>query len=311
MIVDVKSPARLHLGLTELGGHFGRMYGGVGVGVEQPSCRVRVECWEGLEVDGHERDYVKTLAARLEKILAKRLTGRITVLETIPAHVGLGSRTQLSLSVSTALCKANGLNPSTRLLAGALGRGSVSGVGVAVFENGGFVVDMPKRINSGRVSGYLRMSFPGDWAFAVAYPLHDKGPSDEQEAELFNRLPAMPDEKCASLSHLVLGKLLPALADKDAEEFGEALTELQKIVGSYFSQVQGGVYKRPEPLKVLEECGALGLGQSSWGPAVYGFFSSFQDAEEAVSRTREQLGDGWVVFATRANNKGVQTSVLP
>ncbi|MEM4358895.1 MAG: hypothetical protein QXX43_02680, partial [Candidatus Caldarchaeum sp.] len=244
-------------------------------------------------------------------ILAKRLTGRITVLETIPAHVGLGSRTQLSLSVSTALCKANGLNPSTRVLAEALGRGSVSGVGVAVFENGGFVVDMPKRINSGRVSGYLRMSFPGDWAFAVAYPLHDKGPSDEQEAELFNRLPAMPDEKCASLSHLVLGKLLPALADKDAEEFGEALTELQKIVGSYFSQVQGGVYKRPEPLKVLEECGALGLGQSSWGPAVYGFFSSFQDAEEAVSRTREQLGDGWVVFATRANNKGVQTSVLP
>jgi len=52
MRVRVKSPARLHLGLLELGDGMGRIYGGMGVAVEKPFTEIEVEPNERLQVEG-------------------------------------------------------------------------------------------------------------------------------------------------------------------------------------------------------------------------------------------------------------------
>ena len=65
----------------------------------------------------------------------------INIRQTIPEHVGLGSGTQLSLAAATALVKLFRMNNSVESLAHAMGRGQISGVGTALFKQGGFVVE--------------------------------------------------------------------------------------------------------------------------------------------------------------------------
>ncbi|MEM4189502.1 MAG: hypothetical protein QW544_03185, partial [Candidatus Caldarchaeum sp.] len=158
---------------------------------------------------------------------------------------------------------------------------------------------------------FLRVEFPEEWAFLVAYPLDRSGPDDDLEQQLFNRLPAMDEQRCSEISHVILAGLLPSLMERDAEGFGEALTKLQTLVGGHFAAVQGGVFVSREAVEIIAKHGALGVGQSSWGPAVYGFYSSFKEAAEAAEKISQKLGNGWNVFATEADNEGARISVAP
>ena len=66
--------------------------------------------------------------------------------------------------------------------------------------------------------------------------------------------------------------LLPALVDGDLEAFGKAITTIQQINGSWFAPAQGGPFASgasTELINKMREWGAAGVGQSSWGPAVY------------------------------------------
>src|SRR5439155_1500559 len=77
----------------------------------------------------------------------------------------------------------------------------------------------------------------------------------------------------ARIAHLVLMQLLPAVAVADLPAFGAALTEVQRITGGWFAPAQGGVFAPGETGELVErlrQWGAIGVGQSSWGPAAYG-----------------------------------------
>ena len=67
----------------------------------------------------------------------------------------------------------------------------------------------------------------------------------------------------------MLMQALPALVERDIEGFGDAIGELQRITGDYFSPAQGGRFSSravAEALAWLESQGIAGVGQSSWGP---------------------------------------------
>src|SRR5947209_3796950 len=93
------------------------------------------------------------------------------------------------------------------------------------------------------------------------------------EAGAFARLPTPGARDVERVAHLVLMQLLPALAEADLAGFGAALGEVQRITGGWFAPVQGGVFAPGETGELVERLrawGAVGVGQSSWGPAVYG-----------------------------------------
>src|SRR5207245_240624 len=93
------------------------------------------------------------------------------------------------------------------------------------------------------------------------------------EAAAFARLPPPDRREVERVAHLVLMQLLPAVAVADLTAFGAALTEVQRITGGWFAPAQGGVFAPGETgglVERLREGGAMGVGQSSWGPAVYG-----------------------------------------
>jgi beta-ribofuranosylaminobenzene 5'-phosphate synthase len=106
-------------------------------------------------------------------------------------------------------------------------------------------------------------------------------------------------------------KLLPALAEARLEEFGAALTDLQRTIGDHFAPAQGGRYasRRVErALQRLADWGAAAYGQSSWGPTGFSIFAG-QAAAEAAIRQLDPARDGLdaeSIQIARGCNRGAQ-----
>jgi beta-RFAP synthase len=142
----------------------------------------------------------------------------------------------------------------------------------------------------------------------VVIPNLTEGLSNSQENHAFERLSKMPAEDVGKICRLTMLKLLPSLAEIDIKNFGEALTGIQEIVGGYFAQVQGGKFTRAdvaECIEFMKEIGAYGVGQSSWGPALYGVVKR-EEAKERLKAVKVYLNKcvGGQAFVAKANNKG-------
>ena len=133
----------------------------------------------------------------------------------------------------------------------------------------------------------------------VAVPAGSPGLSGEAEAAAFERLPPPPEREVERVAHLVLMQLLPALVEADLAGFGAALTEIQRVTGAWFAPEQGGVFA-PGPSETLvrrmAEWGAAGVGQSSWGPAVYGLTGERGGGPRHRGRAAEAGGSGRAGF---------------
>jgi beta-RFAP synthase len=198
-----------------------------------------------------------------------------------------------------------------------MGRTAQSGVGTAVFARGGLVVDAGKNTKdpSQKIIPLIcRQSFPVEWRFVVAIPNVKKGLSNEAEVSAFKQLPPMPADDVGKICRLTMIKLLPAVFEKDIKSFGEAMTQIQCIVGDSFAQAQGGRYSSSPSAKCIEfmlENGVYGAGQSSWGPTVYGVVKSGEE-QETRAKVESFLckNVGGKVFVAKPNNRGAIIKVF-
>jgi beta-ribofuranosylaminobenzene 5'-phosphate synthase len=310
--VYVKTPARLHFGLIDLNGDLGRLFGGLGVGIDQPNVVLEAQPSEKLAVTGEKTELVKTLVKRFLETYDVKAKARINIKQTIPEHSGLGSGTQLALAVATALSKLFSVEASTQALAETMGRGQRTSVGTKIFEQGGFVVDGGKSKNCFPAT-IFREQFPQDWRFVVAVPNVKKGLAKNEETAAFKASASMTAEEAGRMCRLTMMKLLPSLVELNIKGFGEALTEIQTVIGDYFAKVQGGTYSSTaaaEGIELLQKIGAYGVGQSSWGPAVYGLTLKEQ-AKQIKAKVQAFLdeGVGGKVFVAKANNRGAYIKV--
>jgi beta-RFAP synthase len=138
-----------------------------------------------------------------------------------------------------------------------------------------------------------RLPFPPAWHVVVAVPDAAPAISGAQEAAAFAELPPSPEREVERVASLVLLALLPALADADLASFGAALSEIQRITGGWFASAQGGIFA-PGPsadlVRRMTALGAAGVGQSSWGPAVYGVVESADHGAQLATALRSALG---------------------
>jgi beta-ribofuranosylaminobenzene 5'-phosphate synthase len=315
MKVYVKSPARLHFGLIDLNGEMGRFFGGLGVAIDQPNVILEAQNSDFFSVTGKKSELVKVFANRFfEKYGIKKLVS-IDVKQTIPEHQGLGSGTQLALAVSVALKNLFHVDATVKELSLAMGRMKRTGVGTVVFEQGGFVLDGGKRFKDGTIDVesvpplIMQTPFPEDWTFVVVIPNIKKGLAMNEEKNAFKRVSTMPSDVVGNICWLTMMKLLPSLVDYDIVNFGSALTQIQKVVGNFFADVQGGTYASLLSKKIIDfmdDNGAYGVGQSSWGPAVYGLVEDKIQAANLKSEVNsflKDIGEGRV-FIAKANNQG-------
>ncbi|WP_265111849.1 beta-ribofuranosylaminobenzene 5'-phosphate synthase family protein [Halosolutus halophilus] len=317
--VTVSAGARLHVGFQNLSLARERLYGGIGVGLAEPRVTVTAEPASGVRTDD---PLVREYARRAVDVLDVPGVA-IGIEERLPRHVGLGSGTQLALSVLAATGRAHGREPRIRERAPAMGRGGRSGVGVATFEGGGFVVDAGHPTNRFTTEPpaegdwtvppvVSRHELPLEWRFLVVVPDADPGRSGESEDASMRAVveradPAIADE----IAGVVTRTLLPAAAEGRLEAFGEAIAEIGRKNGAWYADAQGGVFRPPagELVEALDACPVLtGVGQSSWGPVVYGVTDAAH-ADEAAGAARDALADRGLdgdVFLARAAIDGAQ-----
>ncbi len=238
-----------------------------------------------------------------------------TVRRAPPEHVGLGVGTQLSLAVATLLAsRAGWTDPTAVDLADLAGRGRRSGVGLHGFTRGGLVVDGGRRGPEGVPPLLVRLEFPADWWVLVVIPPQKTGLYGVREIQAFAGLPSFPESLVDRLCRLVLLGVLPAVAEHDLIRFGEALEAVQEDVGRGFAPAQGGTFARPELAAIvadLRSVGLTGVGQSSWGPTLYGFTDAPPDRRAAIlARLLDRPGlPPGAAFWTSASRDGASLAV--
>ena len=298
--VFVEAPARLHFGVLDLRGSLGRWFGGIGAAAPGPTLLVSAERADTLEVQGEDTDRAAAFASRFLAHHEIRRGARVRVHRALPSHAGLGSGTQLALAVARALAELHGVSTNAPGLARAVGRGRRSAIGTWIFDAGGLVVEGGRRPDRDECGPLLaRLSFPPTWRCIVAVPDAPPGVSGGAEEEAFAQLPPPSARDVERVSHVVLMALLPALAEADLATFGAALTEIQEITGRWFAPVQGGTFApgpSEELVRRMAEWGAQGVGQSSWGPAVYGVVDGEDAGLRLAERVRTALGTAGTVY---------------
>jgi beta-RFAP synthase len=297
-----------------MNGDMGRFFGGLGVAIDHPNVILEAQTSTDFSVTGKNTELTTTFAKRFLETYNIKSNASIHVKQSIPEHSGLGSGTQLALAVASALAKLFNVEASVQELSLAMGRMKRTGVGTAVFEVGGFVVDGGKKMKNGSIVPdsfpplTFRQPFPEDWKFVVAVPDVKKGLAKTEEKNAFAQMPPMPVEIVGKMCRLIMMKMLPALVDQDIESFGDALTTIQVVVGGYFAEVQGGTFSSSaaaQSIEFMKGCGAYGAGQSSWGPAVYGLVQGESQAKKLRSKVEAFLQDGGgQVFVANTNNRG-------
>jgi beta-ribofuranosylaminobenzene 5'-phosphate synthase len=313
--VQVKTPARLHLGLIDMNGDLGRLFGGLGVGIDHPNIIVEAQNAESFSVTGQETELATILAKRFFSAYKVQPKVHIHVVQAIPSHIGLGSGTQFSLAIATALGSLLEVKATIPELAVAMGRARRTAVGTSIFERGGFVVDGGKNLNSTKCPPLIyRQPFPSEWRFIVALPNLKEGLSNSEENHAFDKLNKMQADDVGQICRLIMLKLLPSIAEQNIENFGNALTKIQILTGNHFAQAQGGTYASPtatEFIEFLKKAGTYGVGQSSWGPALYGVVKQ-EEAKAVLSKVKAYLreGVGGQAFIAKANNKGATIRVI-
>ncbi len=290
----VTAPARLHFGMLDPAGLGARRFGGCGVAVESPHVAVSVAPRSGDDIVAHGPDASRAVAFARRARTAFGLSGgiEISVREAIPPHIGLGSGTKLGLAVARGVAELAGVAAAPEELAGASARGVRSSVGCWTFAAPGLVVEAGVRDRDSISPLVVRHPMPDRWRCVLALPLGVEGLSGNAEERFFSLLQEEGSAIEPRVSRLVLTALLAGLVTEDINEFGAALAEIQREIGSMFAARQGGVF-HPRAAPVVDALLTLGVGavgQSSWGPSVYGIVESPERAFDVADGLRAAVG---------------------
>ncbi len=307
-MLKITTPSRLHITLIDMNASRGRVDGGIGLTLDKPVIRIRAEKSDYFEIQGNS-EHNERMRNSATELLPEGVGISIIIEKDYPSHVGLGSGTQAALAAGVAVDRLYNLGLNVFEIAARIGRGGTSGIGVAAFENGGFILDGGHKFSVKKAflpsaasklpppPVLLRRDFP-EWDIVVAIP-GEKGASLKNEINIFQKVCPVPLREVERLSHTILMQLLPALVEEDIATFGKSINSIQELG---FKKREVELQPRSnELMQALREGGAYGAGMSSFGPTVYAFG---EDAMNLKKIAEELLGEKGQVFVTKPRNKG-------
>ena len=315
-MIRIKSPSRLHLTLIDMNASLGRVDGGVGISLDHPNMVISAEKSDEVQISG-DSIFSERMEFAVRSVLPEGAGIKINIEEDTFSHVGLGSGTQSALSAAAAVNELYDLGMSVRDMAIKVGRGGTSGIGVASFESGGFIIDGGHRFSdkgsfspssASRVDPapvIFRKDFP-DWEIVLAIP-ETQGAHDAKEVDVFRKSCPVSINDVQELSHLILMKMMPAIIEKDIQSFGYVVNHIQNL-GFKKCEVDIQLQAVRDVITRMQDSGASGAGMSSFGPAVYGIVENGEDAAYLMEDVQELLDNsiGGTVMITRANNSGAE-----
>lgn len=305
--VEVRTPARLHLGMLSFGQPAVRSFGGVGVMVDRPGVVVqmrRADRYVGKGPLGERAIHFARQAAA-----AWSLGDTPCAIEVVSAprsHVGLGSGTQLALAVAAGIRHLfRGIpqaaaepethpadedwlfdTPDAIELAAAVDRGKRSCVGIYGFSRGGLIVEAGRAEGGAAFSPMVaRVRLPSAWRCVVIVQRDSIGLHGDAEKEAFARLEPMPLELTAEMARIALMEIVPSAIEARFAPFSDAVFRYGQLAGRPFaaeSMRLPHAQATASLLELLGEMGVRGAAQSSWGPAVLACCESLEAAGELI-----------------------------
>lgn len=271
--VDITTGSRLHFGLLCAPPESNWHYGGLGLMLNQPAWHINVSLRNDSEDDKlNTSPIVATRAKRLlsefRQLYPQLPAVRIATHNEVGHHAGLGSGTQLTLSLAAAFVLLSGEpRPKTiETLAAKLGRRQRSAIGTYGFDHGGFIVDQGRTENK-----IHRITFPEEWRMVLLTPTSSQGLSGTTEEAFFGQSdfvdPGLIEEFDALINH----SILPALSNANLPDFRDALATYGEMAGRHYASAQGGTFSNESIRQITQQLtqkGISGAVQSSWGPTV-------------------------------------------
>ena len=334
MKIRITTPCRIHLSLIDENGYTGRVDGGIGLMLDRPNVIFEASnSAEEFKIEAHKyyRESIEVINEKASRIFKmyniNNKNFHFNLRRYYPSHVGLGSKTQLSLAIATAITKLKNItNVSTRDLTKLVERGGTSGIGWRGFEKGGFILDAGHDFGKGKEKEtflpssaskmadpaltILRYDIPEDWRFVLAIPNVKKGAYGDEEVSIFQTHAPIPKEEVNEVSHQILMKLIPGLLKNNLDCFGEGLKRIQKIGFKKVElSLQHDIVK--DLINFFEEYGLKAYGMSSFGPSVVGITQSEEEAANLLKEIQMKLKNvGGHIYICKPNNEGAKIEYL-
>ncbi len=333
MRVRITTPCRIHLSLIDENGYTGRIDGGIGLMLDQPN--VVFEASNSaeefqIECNHYYRESIDIINEKASKIFKEfNISNRnfhFNLQRYYPSHIGLGSKTQLSLAIATAIAKLKNIDVSTQSLTKLVERGGTSGIGWRGFETGGFILDAGHEFGAGKQketylpsssSGHVdpaltifRYPIPENWRFIIVIPNVKKGAYGDEELSIFQKYSPIPREEVNEVSHQILMKVIPGILKNDLAMFGEGIKRIQSIGFKKIEiALQNDVVKGL--LKFFEEKGVKAYAMSSFGPGVVAITESDADAQKLKQDLHAfPAPEGGHIYISKPNNSGAKIEII-
>jgi beta-ribofuranosylaminobenzene 5'-phosphate synthase len=328
MRVVITSPSRIHLSLIDLNGSLGRIDGGIGFGLLNPTIIVEVtDEFEGqnsvvIEAKEEYKPIIQEIIQNFQTkygIKFERL--KIQINSMYRPHIGLGSKTQLLLSVAKGLCVLKDIDCNGYELCSLVKRGGTSGIGYSVFEKGGFILDaghsfgpnkekqsfLPSSASNAPPALHLiRYNFPETWKIILITLNVQSGAYDKEEVNIFQKYCPIPQEEVQEISHLILMKVLPSLILKNLPDFCDAIMRIQKIG---FKKIEVSLVhpKVRDLIQYSIEIGAKCAALSSFGPTIAIIEDNTAKITEIIGKIQQKFEEFEPeIIVTTANNEGAK-----
>ncbi|MEM2204045.1 MAG: hypothetical protein QXI22_06790 [Sulfolobales archaeon] len=314
-----KSVSRLHITLIDIIGRLGRIDGGAGVTLSEPSFVVSAQILDrgGIEFSGsiEYRDIAITCANRYLSRACRSCGARIEVIKGYELHIGLGGVTQLCLSIAKSLSASMGFDEDPVELARIVGRGGTSGIGTYGFKLGGFIVDAghsypaEKQLigSSDHVEApppplITRIEIPENWRFVLVRHLGARKIYGDLEKRIFEEGRKMPVEDVWMVSHILLMGLIPSVKIGDIELFKRSIGMIQEVG---FKKIEW-LYQDESVWSIRKKLLFKGIehGLSSMGPTIY-IPCREDECEEISSYISNEKGISLDIV--KGSNRGAET----
>ncbi len=323
-LLEVSTGCRLHFGLLELAEGERLRFGGLGLMLDEPGWKLRFgDCasesrvFDSLQPEVADR--IAQVRERLRLEFDESFEATVSVKRTLPLHSGLGAGTQLAAAAALGLFLAQfseaGKSPlDVRELVRWTGRGKRSGIGLFGFVHGGLILDEGHSASEsseiGRSVSATSTAISAEWRVVLITPDQTPVVTGNYEANLLGRLGQEPNPARANMFELA--KRIQACGSRadGFVEFTELLQEYVDSAGKMFAASQGGLYNGESvahAVDLAKRAGLRAVGQSSWGPTVFGFASDSKAAERIAARLRDlRPNSQWRVQVSSAARRGCE-----
>ena len=326
----ITTPCRIHLSLIDENGYTGRIDGGIGLMLDRPNVVFEASnSAEEFKIEAHNyyKESIEVINEIASKVFKKfnisNKNFHFNLKRYFPSHVGLGSKTQLSLAIITAITKLKSFNKlSIQELTQLVERGGTSGIGWRGFATGGFILDGGHDYGKGKEKeSFLpssaasssnpaitlsRHDIPDNWRFVLVIPNVKKGAYGDEEIRVFQNYAPIPQQEVNEVSHQIIMKIIPGIIKDDLKCFGDGLKRIQSIG---FKKIEINLQHQivKDLLAFFEEYGLKAYGMSSFGPSVVGIVESDSEAEELLKTVQKnQKNGGGHIYICKPNNSGAK-----